>query len=93
MRALLSLLASSQLLAALPVAPTAAQAGPRPCKVPNVHRLTVAKARARLIAAGCGLGRVRPKHLGPTAVVIAESPEVGTVLPRYSKVTLFVRLQ
>jgi hypothetical protein len=91
--ALLALLASAMLLAALPAAPTAAQDGPNRCKVPNVHGLTVAKARPRLIGAGCGLGHVRPNGLGPKAVTIAESPEVGAVLPRYSKVTLFVRLQ
>jgi beta-lactam-binding protein with PASTA domain len=90
--AVLALLAVAVLAGALPAAPTAV-AGPNRCKVPNVHGFTVARARPRLTGAGCGLGKVHPRHLGPKAVVIAESPQVGALLRRGSKVDLFVRVR
>lgn len=89
----LALLVAAVLASALPATPSAARTGPNRCKVPNVHGLTVAEARPRLLVAGCRLGRLRPKHPSLRATVIAESPEVGTVLPRGSKVTLFLRVK
>jgi outer membrane protein assembly factor BamB len=77
------------------VGPGAAAPPPPPpptpkCVVPGVVGVTLAAARAQIVAAGCSVGtvtRVRSKQVG---IVVAQSPAAGTTLPQDGRVDLTV---
>ena len=73
--------------------PPVAYAKATRCKVPRVAGLTVREARPKLERAGCRLGARHPRRLGPTAVVIATSPQTGSVLPLRARVSVFLRIR
>lgn len=73
--------------------PTGIYAKATRCKVPRVAGLTAREARPKLERAGCRLGAIHPKHLGPKAVVIATSPQTGVLLPLRAKVSVFLRIR
>jgi hypothetical protein len=62
------------------------------CHVPNLHKLTVAKAKQRLIHANCRLGKQTRKASKTVAKghVIAQHPAAGTKLAGGSKVAVTV---
>jgi PASTA domain len=66
--------------------------GPRPCKVPNVRRMRLARANATLTRALCRVGSVRRVRSAKamTGRVIRQRPAPGTRLPEGGRVNLVV---
>lgn len=65
--------------------------GPRPCVVPDVRRLTLRQARARLVKRGCTLGRVNRRYSSTRrGRVVAQRPRTGTRLRPDAKVDVVV---
>jgi beta-lactam-binding protein with PASTA domain len=60
------------------------------CKVPRVIGLTLSKAKAKIRAKHCSVGRIRKTHSRRVGRVISQSPRPGTVKPRGFKVSLVV---
>ena len=52
---------------------------PRHCVVPRVIGMTLERARARIRARRCSVGRIRPKHSTRVGRVIGQSPKSGAV--------------
>ena len=70
--------------------PQTSAAAPKRCRVPKLRKLTLAKAKQRLKAAGCRVGKVR-KPRGAAArrlVVRKQSRRAGSTVPRATKVNL-----
>lgn len=68
-----------------PVGPPVAQPV---CRVPKLTNLSLAKAKRALAKAGCGLGRVSPKHPGRGWVVHRQGVRAGLRLKRGTKISL-----
>ena len=65
--------------------------GPRPCIVPNVRRLTLRRAKARLAQRGCTLGRVSRSYSNARrGRVVAQRPRTGARLKPRAKVDVVV---
>jgi beta-lactam-binding protein with PASTA domain len=60
------------------------------CRIPNVIGLRLAKARARIRARNCRVGRVRRARSPRVGRVIAQSPRGGAVRPRDYPVSLII---
>jgi beta-lactam-binding protein with PASTA domain len=62
------------------------------CKVPRVVGLTLAKAKAKVKRAHCGVGKIRKKFSSQKKKgrVLSQKPKPGKVLPSGSKVSLTV---
>ena len=78
-----------------PPAPPAAPPPPppphvRPCMVPRVIGLRLARARARIRRASCSVGRIRRVRSRRVARVIRQSPRAGSRRPRGAPVNLVV---
>ena len=60
------------------------------CKVPRLRKLTLAKARKRLKAAGCRVGKVRkPRGVKASRLVVRkQSRRAGSTASRSAKVNL-----
>ena len=70
--------------------PSSTPAGVQRCRVPKLRKLTLAKAKRRLKAAGCRVGKVR-KPRGAAArrlVVRKQSRRAGSTVPSATKVNL-----
>ena len=66
--------------------------GARPCKVPNVRRMRLARAKATLTRALCRVGSVRKVRSAKamTGRVIRQRPAPGTRLPEGGRVSLVI---
>ena len=60
------------------------------CVVPGVVGLTLDTARARIIGAGCSVGKISRVRSGQVGIVLAQSPAAGSKLPQGSPVDLTV---
>jgi eukaryotic-like serine/threonine-protein kinase len=62
------------------------------CKVPKVVGLTLAKAKAKIRKAHCGVGKIRKKLSSrkKKGRVLSQKPKPGKTLPAGSKVSLTV---
>jgi hypothetical protein len=60
------------------------------CRVPRVVGLTLKRAKARIRARRCKVGRVRHIRARRTGRVLRQTPRPGTVRPRGTKVSLVV---
>jgi beta-lactam-binding protein with PASTA domain len=60
------------------------------CVVPRVIGMTLARARSRIRARHCRVGRVRRVHSTRVGRVIKQTPRPGTVRARGTKVNLVV---
>jgi PASTA domain len=60
------------------------------CTVPRVVGMTLRRAKARIRAARCSVGRVRTQRRGRRGRVISQRPRPGATLPLRSKVNLVV---
>ncbi len=75
-----------------PIEPPPPQPPPPPvrCFVPRVVGMTLRRAKSRIRARHCGVGRVRYARARRVGKVIAQSPRPGTRKPRGFKVRLVV---
>jgi beta-lactam-binding protein with PASTA domain len=60
------------------------------CKVPRVIGLTLSKAKSKIRAKHCSVGRIRKAHSRRVGRVIGQSPRPGAVKPRGFRVSLVV---
>ncbi|HMI99954.1 MAG TPA: PASTA domain-containing protein, partial [Gaiellaceae bacterium] len=60
------------------------------CHVPRVIGLTLRRAKAKIRAKHCSVGRIRRAHSRRVGRVISQTPRPGTVKPRGFKVKLVV---
>ena len=60
------------------------------CVVPGVVGMTLAAARAEIVAADCSVGKVKRVRSQQVGIVLAQSPAPGTTLPQDSRVDLTV---
>ena len=60
------------------------------CRVPRVIGLTLAKARSRIRASHCSIGRVRKTHSRRPGRVLSQRPRAGTIGARGLRVKLVV---
>jgi beta-lactam-binding protein with PASTA domain len=60
------------------------------CTVPRVIGLTLSRAKAKIRAKHCSVGRIRRAHSRRVGRVIGQSPRPGAVKPAGSRVSLVV---
>jgi beta-lactam-binding protein with PASTA domain len=60
------------------------------CTVPKVVGLTLSRAKSKIRAKQCSVGRIRKTHSRRVGRVISQSPRPGTVKPKGFKVSLVV---
>lgn len=70
-----------------PTSPFSTKA-PARCVVPRLTGLTLAAAKRRLRAAGCAVGRTRPRHPGKRWIVKTQRAQPGKALASRAKVSL-----
>jgi peptide/nickel transport system substrate-binding protein len=73
-----------------PPPPPAPPPPPVRCVVPRVIGMTLGRAKARIRARHCGVGRVRRVHSNRVGRVLRQSPRPGARKPRGAKVNLTV---
>jgi len=60
------------------------------CVVPAVAGMTLDTARARIVDAGCSVGRIKRVRSAQVGIVLAQSPAAGSTMPQGTPVDLTV---